>query len=118
MVNFSISQEKVDKKQAWIITKDEVLSGCIKNKNIYISNQPLKSGEEIASWSHIYSVPEEFKSAWFVFIDDAPDANWEHPCRYVFIDEITGSYKIVEAKSPPDDLEKMIKIYPKKKNCD
>jgi nitrous oxide reductase accessory protein NosL len=55
---------------------------------------------------------DAFASSWVFFIDDAPQANWEHPCRYAFIDESTGKYMVVEAGSPPDDMNLFMKLHP------
>ncbi|MCD8029719.1 MAG: C13 family peptidase [Bacteroides sp.] len=40
-------------------------------------------------------------ASWFVFIDEHPFANWEHPCKYVFIHAETGKYELREMTSPP-----------------
>lgn len=38
------------------------------------------------------------------FIDLVPNANYEHPVQYAFIDEVSGNLEIVEATTPPDAL--------------
>jgi hypothetical protein len=38
---------------------------------------------------------------WVFFVDDAPLANWAHPCRYIFFDQQTGAYTIIEDNWPP-----------------
>jgi uncharacterized repeat protein (TIGR02543 family) len=35
-------------------------------------------------------VPVPFERFWFFFVDDRPGANWNHPCRYVFVAEDGG----------------------------
>ena len=53
-------------------------------------------GEKVGIWSGA-SHPE-----WVYFVDDVPEANWAHPCRYVFVfdnDEI----RTLPDKLPPND---------------
>lgn len=42
------------------------------------------------------------------FIDEEPNANWEHKCRYVFINASTHSIITVQSKTPPNNLEKWV----------
>ena len=83
------------------IVFDEVLQGEIEGKNIYIDPSPLAKGTQINSWREVVTrqSPDE---EWFFFIDDMPMANWEHPCRYVFVDKETGEYTTLDANSPPN----------------
>jgi hypothetical protein len=37
---------------------------------------------------------------WAFFVDDAPEANWEHPCRYIFVLE-NGEIVEVPETAPP-----------------
>lgn len=44
---------------------------------------------------------------WLVFVDEKPGANWEHPCKYIFVN-INGNDKqnyIIDAVMPPHDIE-------------
>lgn len=84
----------------------------IQGKVIFVMSEPLASGSIINSWGVTYKVPDSFRQAWFFFIDDMPDANWEHPCRYIFIDTDTSNVHILTAKTPPDRLINMIKLHP------
>lgn len=84
----------------------------IQGKAVYVSIEPLSGGSIIDSWGLSYKVPDSFKQAWFFFIDDMPDANWEHPCRYIFIETDTNTSHILSAKTPPDKLIHLIKLHP------
>jgi len=42
------------------------------------------------------------QEAWVFFIDDAPMANWAHPCRYVWFEVNTGEYIVIEDSWPPE----------------
>lgn len=39
---------------------------------------------------------------WVFFIDDNPIAGWAHPCRYIFMDSLTGAYQIIEQNQYPE----------------
>lgn len=38
---------------------------------------------------------------WVFFVDDHPAANWAHPCRYIFIDSVSGAYQLVNENQYP-----------------
>jgi hypothetical protein len=80
---------------------------------IYVSKQPLSGGTTIRSWRSVFIVPEKYNQAWFFFVDDAPEANWEHACRYIFIDVETGNYQVMQGMTPPKEITDMNKLLPK-----
>jgi hypothetical protein len=105
-------KKSFDKDQAWQMVKEKILAKEQKDKIVYVSIDLLKSGQAVKSWGHEYKVPGDFKKAWLFFIDDQPGANWQHACRYIFVDAETGKYTIIKAHTPPDSMEKMKKIFP------
>jgi hypothetical protein len=112
VVGCAPGEKTISKDQSWEVVKKEVLAESLQNKIIYISIEPLKAGQAVKSWGHLYKVPEDFQGAWLFFIDDQPGANWEHACRYVFVNTATGKYKVIKAGTPPDSIENMKKIFP------
>ena len=106
------AQDQIHRERAWALVKKEVLHGEVKDKKVYISREPLQAGEGIKSWKEVYHVPRDFPSAWLVFIDDQPEANWEHPCRYVFVNSRSGKHQIIESQPPPTRIDRMIRIFP------
>lgn len=44
---------------------------------------------------------------WLVFVDEKPDANWEHPCKYIFVNANGNDEQnyIIDAVMPPHDIE-------------
>ena len=46
-------------------------------------------------------VKPPFERFYFVFLDDRPGANWEHPCRYVFLSEDLSSFAVSYRKRAP-----------------
>jgi hypothetical protein len=104
--------EKITRDQAWEIVKKNIFNGNPENCIVYVSQNVMTKGQEIKSWQQVYTVPSNFPGAWFFFVDDQPGANWGHQCRYIFVDADTGKYHIINALTPPDSMEGMIKIFP------
>lgn len=103
----------VTAERAWAIAKEKVLHNELEGKAVFVSPRPLKAGDIIKAMVHEYRVPEKFGSAWLVYIDDAPNANLEHPSRYVFVSATSEEYEVLKATAPPDDLDSYSKVYPK-----
>jgi hypothetical protein len=110
----SVASKEITAEQAWTVVKEKVLENQLEGKMVYVSPSPVKGGAVIKSMIHEYRAPESMPSAWVVFIDDAPSANWEHPCRYVFVDSASGEHRVLGATSPPDDLDTYARVYPKR----
>lgn len=111
----SAAKKSIDRESAWQIVQEKVLEGRLENIIVYCSKEPVPAGTELKGWTKSYTVPEEFQSAWVFFIDDAPEANWEHSCRYIFVDQESGGFKVTEGRTPPDNLGDMDKLYPEDK---
>lgn len=92
------------KKETRATLESQILKESLAGKLVYVSRDPLPGGKTIPAWRSKIKVPQEFSRAWLYFIDDSPKANWEHPCRYVFVDVKTRKHVIVSASSPPDDM--------------
>lgn len=106
------AEKAITKDQAWDIVKKDILKDQPGNRVVYLNNMLLNAGQEIKSWGEVHKVPANFRQAWLFFVDDQPDANWGHHCRYIFVDTETGKYHIINSLNPPDSLEGMTKIYP------
>ena len=109
------SKESPGKTQteAWnIIIRQKIIGEDIKNKIVYVSIKPLKPGQKIKTWKETYIIPQNFQKTWVFFIDDQPNANWEHKCRYIFFDAVNGKYRVIKAHTPPISMDNMKKISP------
>ena len=66
-----------------------------------MSSKPLSSTEvTISSWRN--KIPFPYEKAWFFFLDDHPNTNWEHPCHYIFVNYEDNQYEIIQETSPPN----------------
>jgi len=90
----------VSQDDAVAITTDTLLGGTMEGKRLFVLPQLVQSGAEIADWKNksLITAPA---TGWFVFIDQFPGANWEHPCTYVFVDENSGELISRDAMAPP-----------------
>ena len=111
------STQHIDRERAWEIVKNEVLKGKSDRMFVYVSKDTKKANTLIAT---IYK-PETTPSfeSWFIFIDDEPLSNWEHPCRYIFVDVKDGHYEIRNMRRPPsEDMDILVQFNPSKSSCE
>src|SRR5206468_1715355 len=93
--------------------QDTILREPLEGRRVYIAQEPVAGGTTILTWGRTVTVPAKFARAWFVFVDDQPEANWEHRCRYVFISTADHrDFVVVQGRTPPDDLSRMRLLYP------
>ena len=97
----SEADKRLSKMDAYDLVISQVLNGSTEGKLVYVSSEPVKAGTIIESWYSSIELPQ--KEGWFFFVDDHPSANWEHPCRYVFVD-LTGKMTVYKATTPPNNL--------------
>ena len=86
-----------------VLNNETILDGTSTGKLVSVIPDPVDEGTSVEIWGGkpALSAPA---SGWLFFIDDYPGANWEHPCRYVFVDE-DDQITVVEAMSPPTNIE-------------
>lgn len=104
------AQPVVGKDKAWQIVQDSVLNGKLEGINVALVKDVLLSNSKIKSFISD-EVSPSFDS-WFFFIDDNPNANWEHPCRYVFVNVLSGAYKVISKRRPPlgYEMEQLVSV--------
>jgi hypothetical protein len=99
--------------------KDEVKSKILKqvlgNKrgvNVYISKEKLATNSVICNWTGPITPPSNapMETFWFAFVDSDPNANWEHPVEYLFVNDKTGEVETVRGTTPPTDIDSLDKI--------
>ncbi|MGC9530616.1 MAG: carbon-nitrogen hydrolase family protein [Candidatus Bipolaricaulaceae bacterium] len=94
-----------DKQGAVRFVAQVVLGGQVEGKRLYVSPGPLPPDTVVQSWTQ--PVRAVAGREWLVFVDDAPEANWEHPCRYVFVDAASWAWVAVAATTPPRNLAEL-----------
>jgi len=95
-------------EEAFDAVVGDIGHGNVDGLGIFVSREILPEGTVITNYKGPFYALQQ--AQWFVMIDDHPGANWEHPCRYVFVDPETGESQIIEATSPPNILKDMIRF--------
>lgn len=104
-----IAQEvQITKNEAVNLVLNEILADKIGKVDVFISKNPVSSNKDFQLHRKTLRCP--YSSNWVIFIDDHVFANWDHPCRYVFIDTENKNYMIVNEKIFPANMETFEKI--------
>ena len=75
------------------------LNVSLKDVDIWATKEKLPANLKMnISW---FSVSSPETESWLFFVDDKPMANWDHDCRYVFVD-MNGRVHIHKKSSPPN----------------
>ncbi len=94
---------------SWAMTPEEagelvierVLDGVTEAKRVYVYPDRFTGGE-IEFWHYGITLPEV--PGYFVFVDDYPAANWEHPARAFFV-SLNGEIDAWDVSTPPKYLQ-------------
>ena len=76
-----------------------------------LRQNPVSVIETIAGPLQIPDTPKAGEPEWCFFADDLPDANWEHPCRYLLVYS-DGSIHSISARVPPDVESMGAEVFP------
>ncbi len=100
---------QVSRDDAKKIVLEEILLERIGEVNVFIQFDDMEKNREL-ELPHGKVLKKPFVTSYTFFIDDLPFANWEHPCRYIFLDKETGEYEIIHNKIFPKNMEVFEKI--------
>jgi len=110
----SFAQAQSGVRQAYGIVVAQVLGGDTAGKKIYCSPKITTPGMTVQGWRKSLTLPDA--PGYLCFVDDLPEANWEHPARLVFVDSSTGACQVYDMTTPPknfSEFEQMGKYAPK-----
>lgn len=96
----------ITRNDARDIVVNQIVGNEIENVNIYQEVEVYSDNSYELNPYKSLSVP--YSNCWIFFIDDNPLANWEHECRYVFVNIENGIYNIVNEKVPLLDYETIL----------
>ena len=105
-------QQAIDKVLNEIVVAD---TGNINVYSAYI----LKNYQDSINLNYDTTLLCPYNHTWVFFVDDNPLTDWEHPCRYIFMDSLTGAYQVVNENQYPecfryiecDEYEMVSQIY-------
>jgi len=90
-------------REAAALVFDDLLALDITGRTVSYLPEAVYQGQGIEAWHETVVSPF---SGYLVLVDDMALANWEHPCRWVFV-AFDGTTSIVEMHTPPLWLERM-----------
>ena len=96
--------EDMVQNRAWQIVREQVLHNQLDNVIVYVSNDTIQPWTIIGAYYDSYQSPDY--ASWLFFIDDIPNGNWSHPCRYVYVNVVDGKYEVRNCSWMPTTLEK------------
>jgi len=91
-----------DPEAAYQVLRDSLLDLDDQERRVYLFQEKIASTVVIPLWFSEATLSGG--PGWLFFIDDAPRANWEHPCRYVLVSE-DGELNVIHARTPPRNME-------------
>ncbi len=99
VTTFSMGQ--FTKQQANDLVLNQVLANQLAQVDVFslADVQTEQSGLALYDNSTI-AIP--YDECWVYFVDDLPFANWNHSCRYVFVNSTNGNYTIINSRKHPD----------------
>lgn len=72
--------------------------------DIWASKEKIKANTAVPSWGELV-VSSPSQESWFFFVDEVPNANWSHPCQYLFVDMDGNIYRYSETTPPAMDMD-------------
>jgi hypothetical protein len=81
----------------------EVFKGDLGKRALFASAALKARGSRIASWRKPAEITVK-RDSWFLFVDEHPGANWEHPAHYILVDKASGAVETHAVMTPPREL--------------
>ncbi len=91
-----------DDAYAAVLHDPAILGDDITGKSISASLNPLPAGSSVVGWAGTFGLPNT--NGWIIFVDDHPKANWEHPVRYVHVDN-NNVRTVFQGTSPAKNIQ-------------
>jgi tetratricopeptide (TPR) repeat protein len=92
---------QLSRQDATDIVLNSILTEEFGTVNVSVSNTSL-TGTVFLIDNDSISCP--YPGNWVFFVDDHPHCGWYHNCRYIFVNDQTGNYSIVNKEIFPKEL--------------
>ena len=89
-------------QQAINLVLNQLLSSELDQVDVYMIDI-AQSSQDTVFLGNNETILLPYSSNWVFFVDDDPFANWAHNCRFIFVDEATGNYQIINNDFFPED---------------
>lgn len=85
---------------------DDMVMSLISNTNsiAYGRNETI-NGCDIIKTADGVEIRNPYEQSYVYYIDDLPEANWAHPCRYCFVNVVDGSYTTENQMFYPEEYD-------------
>lgn len=89
------------------LSKDDAFKLIQRIKLVDLQNNNVLVSQLIIPASTVIKVDMSFSmfspnfDSWLFVIDLMPDAKWDHPCKYIFVDIVSKKTKIFDMNCPP-----------------
>ncbi len=100
-----ISRCQINLQKANEIIAQHIEDNISDNHLLYFYDDTLSLQISIITWWDTLIT----ENSYVYFVDEIPNANWTHPCQYIFIDKSDGKIEIIRASTPPLNLEFTLK---------
>ncbi len=80
---------------------NEIVVADTGNINVYAAYS-VKNYQDTISLNYDTILLCPYNYNWVFFVDDYPIANWNHACRYIFMDSLTGDFQIINENQYPE----------------
>lgn len=100
-----ISHCQINLQRANEIIAQHIEDNISDNHLLYFYDDTLSLQISIITWWDTLIA----ENSYVYFIDEIPNANWTHPCQYIFIDKSDGEIEIIQASTPPLNPEFSLK---------
>lgn len=91
---------------AFQVVINGVIQGDTEGRRIYGLPRKTAPGMVVEGWRGSVTLP--MARGFLFFVDDVPEANWEHPARLVFVNPTDGSFKVYHVRTPPKIFSEFI----------
>ena len=88
--------------QAYSHLVAQYLGGSVQGVRVYAQPQTAQGPMAVENWKASLSLGSG--AGWLFFIDDNPQANWEHGCRFVFVGA-DGAFQAKNSTTPPKRMD-------------
>jgi hypothetical protein len=99
-----VSIGQFSRQQAIKLVLNQILDADTSQINVYSSYDTIPDTSYIIL-SNGQTISPLYPYNWVFFLDDNPLANWNHPCRYIFINSSTGDFTIDSSICNPIGLQ-------------
>lgn len=94
---------QVTKQQAIQKVINEIVVSDTGRIDVFVSESQLNLNDSI-HLAFDTALISPYNYSWVFFVNDHPNAKWTHPCRYIFVDSLTGSFQVINEDQFPDSF--------------